>query len=70
MNDQQYVEDDPRRLLAIGGDTRIEAAMVPYRDTVHARLSAATEPDERAYFFQLPASERQELKGRIARCLQ
>jgi hypothetical protein len=37
VNDQDYDKDDARPLLAVVGDSMIEAAMVPYRETLHGR---------------------------------
>lgn len=51
VNDQQYLLDDPRPLLAVVGDSYIEAAMVPYAETLHGRLSAMAGPGRRVYSF-------------------
>ena len=40
IDDQDYRRDDPTPLLAIVGDSYIEAQMVPYADTMQARLGA------------------------------
>lgn len=49
VNDQDYVADDDRPMVAVVGDSFIEAAMVPYAQTVHGRLAASL-PD-RVYSF-------------------
>lgn len=41
VNDQEYVRDDPRPLLAVIGDSFVEALMVPYAQTLQGRLQAA-----------------------------
>lgn len=51
VNDQDYDEKDPRPLLAVVGDSYVEAAMVPYRETLHGRLAAAFAPAHRVYSF-------------------
>lgn len=51
VNNQDYNEGDRRPLLAVIGDSYVEAAMVPYRKTLHGRLSAAVSPQERVYSF-------------------
>jgi hypothetical protein len=38
INDQDYVENDPRPLLAVVGDSYVEAAMVPNAQTFYRRL--------------------------------
>src|SRR5262245_8615794 len=38
INDQDYVENDPRPLLAVIGDSYVEAAMVPNAQTFYRRL--------------------------------
>ena len=38
IDEQDYRRDDPTPLLAIVGDSYIEAQMVPYADTMQARL--------------------------------
>ena len=39
INDEDYVENDPRPLLAVVGDSYVEAAMVPNRQTFYRRLA-------------------------------
>jgi hypothetical protein len=51
INDQDYVQDSPLPLLAVVGDSMIEAAMVPYRDTLHGRLAKALDGKARVYSF-------------------
>jgi hypothetical protein len=51
VNDQDYRPDDPRPLLAVIGDSYIEAAMVPYPLTVQGRLAALQPPNRRVYSF-------------------
>jgi hypothetical protein len=51
VNDQSYEIDDPRPLLAVVGDSYVEAAMVPYAETLHGRLAAISGPDRRVYSF-------------------
>ncbi len=51
VNDQDYQRDGPRPLLAIVGDSYIEAAMVPYAETVQGRLAAQYAGKLRVYSF-------------------
>jgi hypothetical protein len=51
VNDQDYRTDDPTPLIAVVGDSYIEAFMVPYRETVHGRLAAALAGKFRVYSF-------------------
>jgi hypothetical protein len=51
VNDRDYRKDDPLPLLAVVGDSMIEAAMVPYPDTVHGRLAKALDGKARVYSF-------------------
>lgn len=51
VNDQDYHKDDELPLLAVIGDSMIEAAMLPYRDTVHGRLAGAFAGKLRVYSF-------------------
>src|SRR5499426_2263567 len=39
INDEDYVENDPRPLLAVVGDSYVEAAMVPNQQTFYRRLA-------------------------------
>ena len=43
VNDQDYRKDDTTPLLAVVGDSFIEAQMVPYAETMQARLAKALE---------------------------
>jgi hypothetical protein len=45
------VDDDPRPLFAVVGDSIIEADMVPYPETLQAQLARALGTDERVYSF-------------------
>jgi hypothetical protein len=51
VNEQDYAPNDNRLLLAVVGDSFIEAAIVPYAQTFHARLSQEAGPNRRAYSF-------------------
>jgi hypothetical protein len=51
VNDQDYVKDDPRPVIAVVGDSFIEAQMVPYAETAQARLAAALKDKFRVYSF-------------------
>jgi hypothetical protein len=51
VNDQTYVDDDPRPLFAVVGDSIIEADMVPYPETLQAQLAGALGTQERVYSF-------------------
>jgi hypothetical protein len=51
VNDQDYASNDPRPLLAMVGDSYVEAAIVPYRETLQGRLAAAFAPAVRVYSF-------------------
>lgn len=50
VNDQDYDANDSRPLLAVVGDSYVEAVMIPRRETFHARL-AARAPVGRVYTF-------------------
>jgi hypothetical protein len=50
VNDQDYYKDG-LPLLAVIGDSMIEAAMVPYRDTLQGRLATALAGKLRVYSF-------------------
>lgn len=54
VNDQDYVRDDTSALLAVVGDSYVEALMVPYADTFHGRL--AGELAGKVQVFSLAAS--------------
>ena len=51
VNDQDYRRDDPQPLIAVIGNSYIEAQMVPYGDTLQARLAAALAGSYRVYSF-------------------
>lgn len=51
VNDRDYVEKDAHALLALIGDSFIEAAMVPYPETAQARLAQVLEGRARVYSF-------------------
>jgi hypothetical protein len=51
VNDQDYQKDESPPLLAVVGDSMIEAAMVPYRDTLQGRLSVVLASKLRVYSF-------------------
>jgi hypothetical protein len=51
VNDQDYDAADPRPLLAVVGDSYVEAVMVPYAQTLQARLAAAVAPRARVYSY-------------------
>lgn len=51
VNDQDYLKDDPRPLLAVVGDSYVEAQMVPYAETVEGRLAAALSGKMCVYSF-------------------
>ncbi len=60
VNDQDYDPNDLRPLAAVIGDSFIQAAMTPYKDTVHGRMAADAAPDHRVYSFSgagAPASQ-------------
>ena len=51
VNDQDYRKDDKTPLLAVVGDSYIEAAMAPYGQTLHGRLAKNFEGRLRVYSF-------------------
>ena len=51
VNDQDYRTDDPTPLVAVVGDSYIEAFMVPFRETLQGRLAAALAGRFRVYSF-------------------
>ena len=51
VNDRDYEAGETTPLLAVIGDSYVEAAMVPYPDTLHGRLAAAVEGRGRVYSF-------------------
>ena len=51
VNDQNYARTDEKPLLAVIGDSYIEAAMVPFAETAHGRLAAVLAGRLRVYSF-------------------
>jgi hypothetical protein len=51
VNDQDYDPADRRPLLAVVGDSYVEAGMVPYPETVQGRLAAQVGDRARVYSF-------------------
>jgi hypothetical protein len=51
VNDQDYQKDGSLPMLAVVGDSMIEAAMVPYRDTLQGRLATVLAGKLRVYSF-------------------
>jgi hypothetical protein len=51
VNDQDYHKDDPSPLVAIVGDSFVEAAMVPYAQTFHGHLASFLRGKSRVYSF-------------------
>ena len=51
VSDVDYEADAPGPLLAVIGDSFVEAAMVPFRQTCAGRLATMLEPAGRAYAF-------------------
>jgi hypothetical protein len=51
INDQDYAHEDAVPLLAVIGDSYIQAQMVPYDQTLHGRLAAAAQDNFRVYSF-------------------
>lgn len=51
VNDQDYSPDSDQPLMAIIGDSYIEAAMLPFAETLSGRLAARVEGKGRVYSF-------------------
>jgi hypothetical protein len=51
VNDQEYAAESPLPLVAVVGDSFIEAAMVPYAETLQGRLAADVAGRGRVYSF-------------------
>ncbi len=51
VSDQAYVAEDKSPLLALVGDSYVEALMVPYAETLQARLAAEVVGKGRVYAF-------------------
>src|SRR5215470_3386072 len=49
VNDQDYRKDDPKPLIAVIGDSFIEAQIVPYAQTMQARLAKVLAAEFRVY---------------------
>ena len=49
VNDQDYDPEDPRPLLAIIGDSYVEAKYLPFEETIDSRLAAAAGTPRRVY---------------------
>jgi hypothetical protein len=56
VNERDYRKDDPTPLIAVIGDSFIEAAMVPFRETLHGRVAAKLAGDFRVYSFGASAA--------------
>src|SRR5262249_4657998 len=51
VNDRDYRLEDAKPLLAVVGDSFIEATMVPFPETMHGRLAEALDRQLRVYSF-------------------
>jgi len=51
VNEQDYTREDKLPLIAVIGDSYIEAQMVPYAETLQGRLAAAVKGRARVYSF-------------------
>jgi len=51
VNDDDYDAGSRTPLLAVVGDSYVEALMVPYSETLHGRLAACAKPRGRVYSF-------------------
>ncbi|MBM3543367.1 MAG: hypothetical protein FJX44_02505 [Alphaproteobacteria bacterium] len=51
VNDQDYDRSSDDPLFAVIGDSYVEAAMVPYAETIQGRLAQLVGPDGRVYSF-------------------
>lgn len=51
VNDQDYHRDDPLPLIAVVGDSYVEARMVPYAETAQGRLARSLAGKMRVYSF-------------------
>lgn len=51
VNDQDYDAAAPGPLMAVIGDSYVEAVMVPYPETIQGRLAQDAAPDARVYSF-------------------
>lgn len=57
VNDQDYDPDAKTPLLAVVGDSFVEATEVPYRETLHGRLASAVGSRGRVYSFGISGSQ-------------
>lgn len=57
VNDQDYSATDPRPLLAVVGDSYVEAAMVPFPKPLQGRLAKAVDGRGRVYSFGASGSQ-------------
>ncbi|MFH1737555.1 MAG: hypothetical protein ABIH23_01015 [bacterium] len=53
VNDHDYDPDATTPLLAVVGDSYVEAVMVPFEETIQGRLWKEVEPDGRVYSFAI-----------------
>ncbi len=51
INNQDYTQNSDKPLIAVVGDSYIEAVMVPYEETLHGRLQEHLDDDYRVYSF-------------------
>lgn len=51
INNQDYTPAPSQPLIAVIGDSYVEAAMVPYDQTLHGRLARSLDPDIKVYSF-------------------
>lgn len=51
LNDQDYVTQSPLPLVAVIGDSFVEASMVPYPATIHGRLAGELKDVARVYSY-------------------
>lgn len=61
VNEQDYVRTDKLPLIAVIGDSYIEAQMVPYPETLQGRLAAALKGRARVYSFAASGAPLSEL---------
>jgi hypothetical protein len=51
VNDQDYRREESSSLIAVIGDSYVEAATVPYAEALHGRLAASLQGKSRVYSF-------------------
>lgn len=56
LNDQDYTREGPRPLLAVVGDSYVEAIMLPYDETHYGRLAKRVGDRGRVYSFGMSSS--------------